>query len=61
MVRLNTHGLNVPLNMQELKKLPNIPGTALRIKKKKNLSDMNPRANMPNSINHDQIDEDIEL
>lgn len=42
MVRLNTQGLQEKIDISyisELKKLPNIPGTGMRIKKKKNLTD----------------------
>lgn len=39
MVRLNTLGLQEKIDMNELKKLPNIPGTGMRIRKKKNLTD----------------------
>ena len=39
MVRLNTQGLQEKIDLNELKKLPNIPGTGMRIKKKKNLTD----------------------
>lgn len=34
MVRLNTQGLNVPVKFEELKKLPIIPNTGARLKKK---------------------------
>jgi hypothetical protein len=34
MVRLNTEGLNVPVKFEELKKLPIIPNTGIRLKKK---------------------------
>ena len=36
MVRLNTQGLNVPVKFEELKKLPIIPNTGVRLKKKGN-------------------------
>lgn len=39
MVRLNSLGIQEKIDMNELKKLPNIPGTGMRIKKKKNLTD----------------------
>lgn len=46
MVRLNTQGLNVPVKLDELKKLPNIaqPYTGAKIQKK-NLTDLGPGAN----------------
>jgi len=36
MVRLNNQGLNVPVKMEDLKKLPLIPNTGARIKSKHN-------------------------
>jgi hypothetical protein len=34
MVRLNTEGLNVPVKIEDLKKLPVIPKTSTKMKKK---------------------------
>ena len=45
MVRLNNQGLNVPLKLEELKKLPLIPLTGARIYKKKMFTDLGPRNN----------------
>ena len=36
MVRLNNEGLNVPVKFEELKRLPVIPNTGTRLKKKGN-------------------------
>lgn len=36
MVRLNNEGLNVPVKFEELKRLPVIPNTGIRLKKKGN-------------------------
>ena len=44
MVRLNTQGLKVPVQLEVLKKLPMIPGTGARLKKK-NLTDLGPTDN----------------
>lgn len=45
MVRLNNQGMNVPLKLEELKKLPLIPLTGARIYKKKMFTDLGPRNN----------------
>ena len=43
MVRLNNQGLQVPISIDELKKLPVIPGTTTRILKKKHITDIMPQ------------------
>ena len=59
MVKLNTQGLNVPVQFEELKKLPNIsqPGTAVRIQKK-NFTDLGPGSNILNLTEANEEDED---
>jgi hypothetical protein len=44
MVRLNNQGLCVPIKIEDLK-YPLIPGTATRIMKKKNMTDMGTKHN----------------
>ena len=42
MVRLNTQGLRVPINIEEYKKLPKIPLTGAKTMGKKYLTDLGP-------------------
>lgn len=54
LVRLNTQGLQIPLNMEDMKKLPNIPASAVPKSipmKKKMFTDMGP------DIHVDELDE----
>ena len=57
MVRMNTQGLNVPCNFEELKKLPVIPQTS--VMKKKWKSDVGGLKN--NFCSLDEANEDEEL
>lgn len=43
MVRLNNQGLQFPISIEELKRLPVIPGTTTRILKKKHITDVMPQ------------------
>lgn len=57
MVRLNNQGLQVPISIDELKKLPVIPGTTTRILKKKNITDILPQTK--SALGLDSDDESI--
>jgi hypothetical protein len=61
MVRLNTQGLNVPVKLDELKKLPNIvqPHTGVKMQKK-NLTDLGPGAQCLNLSEALEEEEDSE-
>lgn len=59
MVRLNTQGLQVPVRLEELKKLPIIPGTGARLKKK-NLTDLGPVQNYLSLNETPVVEEDSE-
>jgi hypothetical protein len=59
MVRLNTQGLNVPVKFEELKKLPVIPNTGVRLKKK-GKTDMFAQDNFFNLEEEELLDEDSE-
>ena len=58
LVRLNTQGFNVPLNIDEIKKLPIIPGTGTRTYAKHLMSRTGGRDNFL-SINEKFNDEDF--
>ena len=58
MVRLNTLGLQEKIDMNELKKLPKIPGTGMRIRKKKNLTDwgiIGGHCNLTEALEEDEL------
>ena len=61
MVRLNTQGLKEPVKLEELNKLPTIPHTGVRLKKK-NLTDMGPgQACLSlNEAHEDEEDTDVQ-
>lgn len=56
MMRLGADGLNVPVNINDLKKLPKIPNTGARVLKKKGVTDLGSAM-----VSLDEVDEESQF